>query len=454
MAGLIPRQTGAGAGSRWSDLFHLRRKRKQLPRRVRDAIRQQQEYSEVLVGWIQLAVVVAMGALYALAPKTFSDNAQLVPVPWALSAYFLFTVTRLLLAYRRLLGDALLYLSVLVDMGLLLGLIWSFHVQYEQPASFYLKAPTLLYVFIFIALRALRFETRFVVFAGLVAAVGWLLMLAYAISVDPSDSMITRDYIEYMTDNKVLLGAEFDKVISILVVTSILALAITRARNLLTDAVVEGATARGLSRFVPASIAASAATAETELSAGQGEVREASVLFTDIAGFTGISERLSPTELIEMLNEYFAVVSVPIEARGGVITQFQGDAILASFNLPQAVDDHAGCAIEAAQAIHALLRTRRFGAGLQLSTRIGINTGVVIGGLVGSEDRLGYTVHGDDVNLAARLEQLNKEHGTWITLSARTRECAGTDRFRYRALGSIQVRGRRQPTAVYTLDED
>ena len=87
-----------------------------------------------------------------------------------MGVYFFFTVLRLALAYRGSVGLLILYISIVLDMCLLLGLIWSFHLQYEQPPSFYLKSPTLLYVFIFIALRALRFEARYVVAAGIVAA--------------------------------------------------------------------------------------------------------------------------------------------------------------------------------------------------------------------------------------------------------------------------------------------
>ena len=144
-----------------------------LPARVRDAIVVQQDASERLIGWFQLAVVVIFGLLYAASPKTFAADADFAPVPWALGIYFFFTVIRLGLAYRGTVGPAMLYLSIVLDMCLLLGLIWSFHLQYQQPPSFYLKSPTLLYVFIFIALRALRFEARYVVAAGLVAAAGW-----------------------------------------------------------------------------------------------------------------------------------------------------------------------------------------------------------------------------------------------------------------------------------------
>ena len=422
-----------------------------LPTRVQGHIRSQQESSEILIGWVQLGVVTAFAVLYTVSPKTFTEAAEFAPVPWVLSAYFGFTLLRLTLAYRRLLPNWLLYLSVIIDMLLLLGLIWSFHLQYQQPPSFYLKAPTVLYVFIFIALRALHFEVRFVVLAGLVAALGWLLMVWYVISIDPHNSMITNDYVKYMTSNSVLLGAEFDKIISILTVTAILAVAIARARQLLIRAVVEGDAAHELSRFVPTEVVKQVTSSEHGAEAGQGELREATILFTDIEGFTALSESLSPEELIRTLNQYFAAVVEPIERYGGVINQFQGDAILATFNLPKLLPDHAAEAVRAALAIQEILAQQQFGDGVKLRSRIGINCGVVVGGLVGSGDRLGYTVHGDDVNMAARLEQLNKDYGTRIILSKRACDLAGWERFTFQRVDQVQLRGRTQPTIIYTL---
>ena len=422
-----------------------------LPGRVRDAIRHQQESSEIVVGWLQLAIVVTFSTLYALSPKPYTDEPVFAPEPWVLGTYLLFTLVRLALAHRRGLPDWLLYVSVVVDMLLLLALIWSIHVKYAQPASFYLKVPTLLYVFIFIALRALRFEARYVLLAGVVAAGGWLAMVFYAMRVVPDDPMITRDYVEYMTSNSVLLGAEFDKVISILIVTGILAVAITRARDLLVRSVVEGTAAAELSRFVPSEVAAEIKASETPVEAGAGEVRETTIFFSDLEGFTTLSEGMSPVELISTLNEYFAAVTEPIVRHGGAINQYQGDAILATFNLPTASGDHAADAVRAAIEIQHVLASRTFGKGLRLVSRVGINTGVVVGGLVGAGDRLGYTVHGDDVNLAARLEALNKEHGTRIIVSGRTRELAGSERFAFEAIGTVTVRGRNRPVTIYRI---
>lgn len=445
----------AGASSGWLRRYVERGARGsdygRLPPRVREAIRRQEISSEKLIGWIQLGVVLTFGVLYTVAPKTFTAEAAFAPVPWALSAYFVFTVLRLALTYSGRLPDWMLYLSVVVDMMLLMVLIWSFHLQYKQPPSFYLKAPTLLYVFIFIALRALRFQAHFVLVAGAVAAAGWLALVAYVLSADPANTMITRNYVHYMTSNSVLLGAEFDKIISILMVTAILAVALARGRRLLVQSVIDSSTAQDLSRFVPSEVVRRVRSAEQRVEAGQGEVGEATIFFTDIEGFTTLSESLTPEQLIQTLNEYFTAVAEPIERHGGVINQFQGDAILASFNLPEAHREHAANAVRAAIEILQVLEQRRFGQGAHLRSRIGINTGHCVGGLIGTGKRLNYTVHGDDVNLAARLEALNKEYGTRIIVSDRTCELAGRDRFPFKRLGEVQVRGRSRPTVIYTI---
>ena len=424
-----------------------------LPERLRISIQDQQERSEILISIIQLVIVSIFGLLYAVAPKTFTQEADFAPVPWVLSLYLLFSLFRFYLAVNRRLPDWMLYLSSVVDIALLLGLIWSFHLQYEQPPSFYLKAPTLLYLFIFIAIRALHFDPRFVVSTGVSAAVGWVLMVIYVMFSDPADSMITRNYVEYMTSNSVLIGAEFDKIVSILMVTGVLALALQRARSLLIESVIEGSAARDLSRFVPQEVAQKVIQSEEGAITGKGEVNECTILFTDIEGFTAISETLTPEQLIEALNHYFSLIAGPIGQYGGVISQFQGDAVLATFNMPKPDADHAGNAVRAALEIQSVLDGVLFGDGIAFNTRVGINTGSVVGGLVGSGDRVGYTVHGDNVNLTARLEQLNKDYGTRIIVADSTREQIPPGLFEFRELGEVSVRGLNRPVTIYTVSQ-
>ncbi len=395
----------------------LGKKTSELPERVRAAIQSQGDATERLIGWIQLAVVLTFATLYAISPKTFPPGQTFQPVPWVIGAYALFTLLRLALAYRISLPGWFLILSIVFDMALLFGLIWSFHLQYQQPASFYLKAPTLLYVFIFIALRALRFEARFVIAAGLAAAAGWSILVLYVITIDPSDNMITRDYVAYMTSNSILLGAEFDKMVSILMVAAILAVALIRGRALLVRSVSEGAAARELSRFFAPEVAERIRGAAQEVAVGSGELREAAILNLDLRGFTRFAKTRSPDEVMGVLAEYQHRMVQVIQDHSGSIDKFLGDGIMATFGVTEPSESHA------ADALRALEQALAKGAEWTAEQRAGgqraggmpcpevngaVATGRVMFGAVGDATRLEYTVIGDAVNLSAKLEQHNK----------------------------------------------
>ena len=178
-------------------------------------------------------------------------------------------------------------------------------------------------------------------------------------------------------------------------------------------------------------------------------LREATILFTDIAGFTAIAQRMEPESLLGMLNDYFSRLAEVITRNGGVINQFQGDAILATFNVPVEDPDHAIQALRVAWEINAISESETF-AGLPLVTRIGINTGPVVAGSVGGPSRLHYTVHGDAVNLAARLEQLNKEMGSRVLIAE---SCArqAMKTFDLKSLGKRPLRGLSEEVELFTF---
>jgi adenylate cyclase len=386
-----------------------------LPTRVQAKVREQQDATERLIGWVQLAIVSMFAVLYTVAPKTFTAHDTFQPVPYALAAYFGFTLLRLGVAYRVRLPDWFLYMSIVVDMALLYVLIWSFHLQYEQPASFYLKAPTLLYVFIFITLRALRFEARFVAVAGVTAALGWLGMVGYVITVDPRDDMITRNYVEYITSNSVLLGAEFDKIISILVVTAILAVAIVRGRRLLERSVAESTAAEDLSRFFSPEIAHRIVHAE-EIRIGTGEVHDAAILNLDLRGFTPLAETCPPDAVMRLLADYQAEMVPIIRAHGGSIDKFLGDGIMATFGASEARETYAADALACVEDLMAAARDWEARVAAADRPARPVNASVAVGpvlfGAVGEKERLEYTVIGDAVNLSAKLEKYNTVLGT------------------------------------------
>lgn len=408
----------------------------ELPERVRDAIRRQQEQSEILIGWVQLVIVILVTTVY----ESTTMPAGVVQEDYSfefevLAIYGAFCVVRLGLAYARLLRPWMLYLSVIADIFLLMGLIYSFHYKYAQPAVFYLKVPTLLYVFLFIALRALRFEARFVLFTGFVAIAGWIYLIAYALSGQGGPHNSTDDFVEYMTSNAFLLHAEIDKIIAILLTTVVLALAISRARHLLVRAVSEGAAARDLSRFFDPGVAARIRGAAMSIKAGEGELRDVAILTVDLRGFTRLSTELEPDQVMKVLQDYQGRVCPLIAGFGGSIDKFLGDGILASFGAVAASPTAAADALRAADAVNAAAvawATERRAAGLPaLEIGLAVSSGRVVFGAVGDGERLEFTVIGDAVNFAAKLEKHNKEEHTRAITDAATYELA--ERQGYRA---------------------
>ena len=400
----------------------------QMPRHVARQLDEQRRLNEILTGWVQAALVVTFTLLYTFSRKTFPPDAMLQPVPWALGFYAAFTALRLYLAYRNKLSHGLLMVSVLVDVALLLITIWSFHIQYAQPAAFYLKAPTLLYIFIFISLRVLSIAPGYVLFAGLCAAVGWTLMLGYALMEPGGHALITRDYVAYMTSASILLGGEIDKIVSILLVSVVLTVAAARARSLLYRAVTEGAAAEQLSRFLAPEVAATIVTSDEGLRLGQGRQTEAAVMFIDMRGFTRLTAELPPSDLLGLLGEYQRIAVPIIQRNGGSITTFLGDGIMVTFGAIRASTTYAADALRATEQLldalgpwaEARARARRPAPGIG----IGVTVGTVTCGAIGEESRLEYAVIGDPVNRAAKLQNHTKVENVRALATVRALEVA------------------------------
>jgi adenylate cyclase len=412
--------------------------RERLPERVLAAIRHQQESSEILIAWVQLAITGLVASVYesTAMPSDFLQWGY--AETWALAIYGVFCVVRLILGYRRLLRPWMLYVSIVADMILLMGLIFLFHLKYLQPAAFYLKVPTLLYVFLFIALRALRFEARFVLLTGIAAAVGWTLLVLYVISGygGPADPF-AADFVDYMTSSTLLIRAEVDKIIAILLTTIVLAVAISRARRLLERAVSEGAAARDLSRFFDPNVANRIRSAAMAVKAGEGELRDATILTVDLRGFTHLSTTLAPADVMKLLQDYQGRICPLIVGNGGSIDKFLGDGILASFGAVAPSPSAAADALRAADAVIDAAdrwRTDRAAAGLPpVAIGLAVSSGRVVFGAVGDGERLEFTVIGDAVNFTAKLEKHNKDEKTRALTDAATYALAEQQGYRPRA---------------------
>lgn len=195
---------------------------------------------------------------------------------------------------------------------------------------------------------------------------------------------------------------------------------------------------------------------KTEADLGVEQV-DATMFFSDIEGFTTISESTAPADLIHALQEYFDAMTEVIQGASGTVGDFIGDAVFAFWNTPQHVGDmHACMAVEAALAQQERLRTLRedwAARGLPcFRVRMGINTGRVLAGNIGSHSRLKFTLIGDAVNLAARLEGAGKQYGTYLTISESTYRSPGVEAaFVVRPLDVVQVVGKREPTMIYAV---
>jgi class 3 adenylate cyclase len=185
-----------------------------------------------------------------------------------------------------------------------------------------------------------------------------------------------------------------------------------------------------------------------------GEEKRVSVLFADIRKFTTISEKLHPRELIQMLNEYFSTITPIIDREGGVIDKYIGDAIMAIFGAPIEFPDDARRAVKSAVGMLQeleKLNKKRISRNLEpIRIGIGINSGIVVAGNMGSPDRLNYTVVGDPVNVASRIESLTKIYGVNILVSEETFNQI-KDEFLCRELDKVRVKGKTEAIKIYEV---
>ena len=186
-----------------------------------------------------------------------------------------------------------------------------------------------------------------------------------------------------------------------------------------------------------------------------GEQREISILFSDIRGFTTVSESLTPPELVTLLNEYLSPMTRIVLDEKGTLDKFIGDAVMAIFNAPLDVPDHAGHACTA--AVRMLEELQKLNRGFAergmhtLDIGVGINTGPAVVGNMGADIRFDYTAIGDSVNLASRLEGLNKYYGSHILVSEDTRNRVEDGRFTFREVDRVKVKGKHLPIVMYEL---
>ncbi|KFC75864.1 Family 3 adenylate cyclase [Bosea sp. LC85] len=315
------------------------------------------------------------------------------------------------------------------------------------------------YYYVIVAVSVLTLSPRLVIWTGMWATISlfgatiWIISgMDYFITFGDLPSNASRnDYLSNLLNpNFFSTGLRVNQAVLIAVVTGIAALAVHRARGMVRAHAAAEAERfrieRIFGRYVPAQVA------QQLLQAGQlvPQQRNASIIFADVEGFTRLSETLAPAEVIGLLNAFFSAATAVVEAHGGVVVNHVGDALIAAFNAPLPVEGYPARAVNAARALLSLVSERDF-HGHQLRLRVGVATGPVAAGTVGAAERQTYTLYGDTVNLAQRLEQLNKELKTDGLICGTTFEaCRGTAEPSV-AMGSVHVRGRAAAIDVFAL---
>ncbi len=216
---------------------------------------------------------------------------------------------------------------------------------------------------------------------------------------------------------------------------------------------------KAFSRFVPEQIIDELVDgAETEAKVGVGEKRDVAILFCDIRSFTNISEHNKPETIVSFLNRYFTIMCTIIKKYGGTIDKFMGDAIMALFGAPVSYEDNCRRAVAAAQEMREAVEKIEMEdlvlpVGMKFNIGIGIHYGDVIVGSIGSEDKTDYSVIGDNVNLASRLEGLTKTYGTMILISEAVKADIQDEEFVFRHLDNVKVKGKEHPVPIYAVDD-
>jgi len=335
----------------------------------------------------------------------------------------------------------------------------------DVPQIFAFRTFGNFYLFPLIAMACLSLSWRLVAWSGVVSLVGWWSAFGYVVSgmerrvswSDLTPDPTLQDYLRLFSDPDFIeFGTRVQESGFLFVASMILALTVRRARRVFfaqirAEAEREAArrdrerVARRLGRYVPEAIARRLMQDEAALAP---QVRDGAVLILDIRSFTNFAATRTPTEVIGRLNAFLSDCAGIVGREDGVVISYTGDGLLATFNTPLEVDRPEQAALRAAAAL------RDYATGTEFGIRVGIAAGPIAAGSVGSEERQAFTVYGDTVNRAARLETLGKQLNTSVVVDrAVAAAAAGMAGLTLTPAGTHTLRGIATPTEAWTLQE-
>ncbi len=375
------------------------------------------------------------------------------PITLAIGFYGIGTILGLVLAWRGFFHPLVPYLFVTFDVILVSTQILMLTGLMGMAPSFALALPATGLIFVILIHASMRYRPWLIVYAAslfLVALNAGDFLLAQPPAAGHSGRMMPQAGMQSIMNYTVLPSA------LVALATLILFVKSRRTRALLLRSITQTNRAAKLSRYFSPNLANSLAESDdNELLAGRRQ--SAAVVFVDIRGFTALGETMTPEELTSFLSEFRNRLTGPIFAHGGTVDKFIGDAIMAVFGIPvQKADDASravACALDMLATISAWSRDRERACKPAVAIGIGVHYGEVFAGALGSEELLEYTVIGDTVNVAERLEGLSRDVGSPLVVSAALLEAGSKarDLAQWRQLPPQTLKGHRQPVEVLCL---
>ncbi len=320
-----------------------------------------------------------------------------------LAAYVTIAVWCLFASSKHRLRWYHVWISILLDYALCMEFIF---LQHQLAKSSVTSAALFSYVYLFIAVRCLHYRASYVYMAGGFAVLVWVLLL-YMSAPQSAQSVIGA--LKHMTFSKAMLGGLVDKFLSIVAVTTVLAATVSEARRHLYNSAFRGVVGKGLTRMVGSGVAKEVLFSKVAHVVGRGRQEQVAIVMIDIQNFTKLAFKSAPSEVIALLAKYQQLMEPVIVNHGGCIDKFMGDGIMAHFGALEPNQEFAAQALRCVEQIIAAAdqwNARRVATNRRpLKIRVSCAVGTAVVGLVGGNSKVEFTIIGDPVNTAAKLEK-------------------------------------------------
>ncbi len=424
-------------------------------------LKQEQEFGLIKVNQIRYLFILAIS--FPILSNAFAIADTFLPNITVLLSYIAVTIIHSIVIFKfrnSFISSSFNYFTILFDFILVLLIsLYYWRSEYPDNFAFLLKNSILNYFMVPIALSSIEFKIKPLLFAISLAVVFYLSLVFYGIY----DGMhITDSWKEYVTGDGFILGDAPTRPMLFILVGGSMIYASIRVRNLLSKSIDSELKRATLARYFSPSVVTELTDLQSDSNSNDifnNNRKYAVILFSDIRQFTALSEKMDTDELAKFLAEYRSLMLDCIFKVGGTLDKFVGDAVMAVFGIPKSRGNNKECeaAVECALLMQKKLENfnsfRLANGKPAIDIGIGLHAGIVFSGNVESSGQMEYTVLGDAVNVASRLESLTKEYKKSIILSEEV-ESKLTNLFHRKFLGEVQIRGREQALKIYSLEID